>query len=428
MPLTPNHATGVPMSRLFLRFNSSPAETHLPVEWLVRDDAGSVVQEGSATLDQLGAAGELAPWADDSRRVVVFLPVAEMLALGCAIPGRNAAQMRRAAPYAVEEFIAEDIDTMHVACASVARNERLRCLVAPRDTVQAYLDALASAGLAAGTLTADAMALPLRPSTVTVLHEGQGTALLRTIDQAACVDEPNLGPTLAAIRDGLDGDEEPKLLRVNRAASTQAQHELPFLPTLVEEQPIDGSLLSYLADSFDEGNAINLLQGEFAVKRRTSGAWSRWRPVAAAAGGWLAIALVLLAAQSFWADWQASALRDEAEQLYKDIYQVQRVPGNPATRMRFRLGQAPVETTDFHHLIANLGLSLQDIAGNYELESLTYNERNGLGADVILPGYEALEALQQALAGRGLALDVASAEQQNERIRANLRLVAGRAE
>ena len=425
------------MSRLFLRFTSSVQEACPQVDWLVRAEDGSVAAQGSTAIDQLDDLAAAAPWRDDPSRVVVFLPVAETLALSCTIPGRNATQIRQAAPYAVEEFIAEDIEAMHVACAAIVRNEPVRCLVSPRTTLQAVLDHLAAAGVRAGYMTADAMALPAQPNTATVLNEGQSTVLLRTFEQAACVDEPNLGSTLAAIRgnfgddgeksggDGGDGGKELELLIVNAAEPRQEWSRLALVATTVEQVSISGSPLDYLASALDEREAINLLQGEFAVKRRTDAAWGRWRTVAAAAGAWLAIALVLLIAEGFWADMQADTLRADAEQLYKDIYKVSRVPGNPAARMRFRLGQTPTQTVGFHSLLANLGLSLQDIAGSYELERLIYNERNGLSAELIVPGYEALEALQQALAQRGFELDVVSAEQQDDRVRANLR-VAGR--
>ena len=426
------------MARLYLRFTSLPEpsageregepqagkESSAQVAWLVLDDEGAVDSEGLAAVDELDGVEAVAKWRDDPSQVVVFLPVAETLALSCNVPGRNAEQMRRAAPYAIEEFIAEDIETMHVACATVARNEPVRCLVTPRATIEAYLACLSSAGIAAGYVTADAVALPAQANTATLLHEGQGTVLLRTFDQAACVDEPNVVATLEGIHDGLENEDDLKLQIVNAAASTREWPELALLSGAIEQVPLEGSLLSHLASAFDEGEAINLLQGEFAVKRRSGGAWERWRSVAAAVGAWLLVALILVAVESFWADRQADAARQSAEQLYKDIYDVQRVPGNPALRMRSRLGQAPVATTGFHTLTAHLGLSLQDIAGGFDLERLTYNERNGLGAEVVVSGYEAVEALQQALAGRGYSLDVVSAEQREQRVWANLRITA----
>ena len=411
------------MSRLYLRFTSPPDDSDPEVAWLVLDE-GEVKAEGIGPVDQLGSVEAVAEARDDPGRVVVFLPVAETLALSCTVPGRNAEQVRRAAPYAIEEFIAEDIETMHVACAAVVRNEPLRCLVTPRTTIQAYLDCLASAGIAAGYVTADAMALPVQANGATLLHEGQGTVLLRTADQAACVDEPNVVATLEGIHDGLDEGEDLPLLIINSAASAQEWPQLALLSGAIDQEPLDGSVLNHLARALDEGDAINLLQGEFAVKRRSGGVWERWRSVAAAVGAWLAIALVLLAVESFWADMQADALRSTAEQLYKDVYNVERVPGNPALRMRARLGQTPVDTAGFHTLTANLGLSLQTLSGGFELERLTYNERNGLGAEVIVPGYDALEGLQRALEERGHGLDVVSAEQREQRVWANLRITA----
>ena len=106
--------------RLLLRFGEHfvPGETE--IEWLVQaeneaDASGRVAAE---TLAETVAAH--APWASDPARVVVFVAAADVLLLGARVPGRNPAQIRQAAPYAVEEFLTEDIDSMHVACGAIS--------------------------------------------------------------------------------------------------------------------------------------------------------------------------------------------------------------------------------------------------------------------------------------------------------------------
>ena len=41
----------------------------------------------------------------------------QVLMLSCSVPGRNSGQIRQALPYALEEHVATDIETMHIAVA-----------------------------------------------------------------------------------------------------------------------------------------------------------------------------------------------------------------------------------------------------------------------------------------------------------------------
>ena len=353
------------MSRLFLRFAASADA----VEWLACADGeegeGATV-EGCTHVDELAdALAELAPWAANAGDVVVFVPAAELLALSCEIPGRSETQRRRAAPYAVEEFLTEDIETMHVACGELVRNEPVRCLVIPRARVQSYLTLLESAGIAPAFMTADAMALPVAPASANVLFDGD-VALVRTDNQIASVDVPNLAAALEAVRMDFDEEEQPLLRQINGTLSEIELTAAGFAAGHVESLPLEGSLLGFLASAFDAANAINLLQGDFAARRRTHAAWAPWRPVAVTTGVGLAIAVVVLVAEGFWATQRANALREDAQALYRDIYGVERAPANPAVRMRMRLGGAPAETVGFHRLVGNLGTSLQQLAGRYD--------------------------------------------------------------
>lgn len=414
------------MPRLFLRF-PEPLDSgdELPlatVGWLILGDDDTIAAEGSAAIDELGeVAAQCEPWLHDSANVVALISTNEALALSCEVPGRNAVQLRRAAPYAVEEFVTQDIETMQVACGTLARGEPVRCLVAPRQGVAGYLACLESAGIHPSWLTTEAMALAAAPELLTILYLDD-SALVRTAEQTASVDLANLPTVLAAACASIDVDEGPRLRQINGTLADIHLSQLEIPPERVESTVADGSLLAYLAAEFDPGSAINLLQGDFAPKRAPGGAWAGWRAVAAGAGAWLVLTLALLAGEGIWATYQADALREEAAQLYQDIYDVDRVTGNPASRMRFRLGQAPTAKAGFHHLLGSLGGSLQELPGRFRLESLTYSDRRGLSAEVIVPDYDALETLQDSLAQRGVELEVVSAEQEQDRVRSNLRV------
>ena len=407
------------MQRLFLRL-SDPAASR--VDWLVRDDAHGVQAEGRVhATDLAGVIAVEAPWADDPVRVVALVPTADVVALRCEVPGRTSAQLRRAVRYAAEPFVTEDIDTMHVACGPLSRHEPVRCLVTPHEAMRDWMALLGTAGVVPGCLTPEAMALPADADAISVLYDGD-EALVRTADQIASVDAANLAAVLAALRADRQGADAPSLRQINGCLPELDLRAAGFAGGEVEQVAVDGSVLSYLAEVFDTRRAIDLSQGEYKVKRRHTGAVARWRPAAMVAAAWVVLGLLLAGVQGVWANHRADGFRAEAEALYRGIYGVARAPPNPASRMRVRLGQAPETRLGFHRLLGHLGRVLSELPGQYELRSVSYSERSGFGADVLVADYDVLDQLKAELAGRGLELDIVSAEQHGNRARASIRI------
>lgn len=414
------------MARLFLRYTTTRFAEGGPdpeVAWLVCGDDQTTVAEGHASLAALAEVIETqAPWAEDPDNVIVFVPSDDVLAVSCEVPGRNANQIRRAIPYAVEEFVADDIDTMHVACAALRRGEPVHALIAGRQRVDDWLSGVTAAGAVPGYMTADAMGLARGDDLVVALFDGE-RVLLRAGSEIASVDRPNLDTALGVLRTGLG--ESPRLRLVNGFLSDAELASSGFSPEEVEHIELEHSLLAHLADQFDPTEGIDLLQGEFAVRRLPRGVWTRWRPVAAAAGVWLAIGLGFLLAQGIWANHQADKLRRQAVELYQQVFQVDRVVGNPADRMRRQLGQTPLTTAPgFDELIGQLGLGLAQVSGRHELRRLQYSVRRGLDAELVVDNDGVLETLGGSLRQNGLNLDVLSTDsaQAGGRIGARVRV------
>lgn len=410
------------MERLILRLPGDVSADAAAIEWLVQGDGRTIAEHGWTTRTELAeVVAEQAPWADDPARVVVFIAAADLLMLACRVPGRNAAQIRRAAPYAIEEFLTEDIDAMHVATGAIGRQAPVECLVAPKSSMEAWRTCLAEAGIAAGFVTSDAMAIRADAGAIAVVYDG-ATALVRAPGQAASMDFGNLPNVLDALQAELEPADELVLRQIGGSMSDLDLTQAGFSPQQVESVSLDGPVLAHLAETFDAAGAINLLQGEFAVRRRPSGALAPWRGVAATIAAAAVLLLAVMAAEGIWAGHRADALAEEAAALFRAIYDVERVQGDPARRMRARLGQTAAAASGFHRLLGDLGLALQELPGGYELKSLSFSERRGLGAEVIVADYDMLERLQASAVASGLELEVASAEQFEQRVRANLRL------
>ncbi len=401
-----------------------PVLADAPAPWLIRSDRGETVARGESLQDLATALHTSEQGGADARagdaRLVALAPADQVLALPIAIPGRSAAEMRRATPFAVEEHLTEDIESMHVATGALVRGAEAMCLAVPRAALAAWLEALGEHGLAPRFLTADAMALPSAPDIIAVLHEGE-RALVRCGDHLAGIDASLLPVVVEGFCERPDEDAAPSLLEVNGA---MRQVDIAAL-SLAESERRDLPAIDFLADAFADGDAaVNLLQGEFAPRR---GSWvnlPRWKPLAALASAGLLVWLSAMAVEGWWANQQATVRREQAVALYRDIYGVEQVVGNPVNRMRSHLGQSPQSGPGGRALIGHLGSGLATSVGDYELRTLSYAAGRGLAADVIVPGYDALDRLEQGLADKGVQLTIASAEQQDGRVRARLRVGA----
>lgn len=99
----------------------------------------------------------------NGRKLVVFVDGLDVLNLEIAIPSRSEAEVRKAAPFAVEDELAVSLDDAHLALSAQsdrAEGRRRVSVVAP-DRLNTWLDQLASAGLGDAQIVAAHSVLPM---------------------------------------------------------------------------------------------------------------------------------------------------------------------------------------------------------------------------------------------------------------------------
>ena len=173
--------------------------------------------------------------------------------------------------------------------------------------------------------------------------------------------------------------------------------------------------------------AINLLQGALAPPKQASGAWLRWRAVAALVGVWLLVLVASEAVRGVWASHRAAALTEQIESRYKTYFpNDRRIPGKDAyAQMNAHIGGRSTSESTFLSLLGHLANGLAANPGA-QLRSITFNDgRAELGAEVAVAGFEALETLKAAWTKEGVSVDVSSAEQQDQQVHARIRLKGG---
>jgi general secretion pathway protein L len=418
--------------RLFIRITASSggAGSHelVSLAWLLLDRSGELVSQGSGDLNMLERLVDLKTLQDPSD-VVLLVPTEHCLSIRCTVPGRTAGQMRRALPYVVEEFVAGDIDAMHIASGPIRRGEPVDVVLIERAVLQSWLEGLAKHGLIAGYATADAALLASMQGQATLLFDDD-RVLVRSVDQVAAIESDALKLVLESLAATADASgirfvavngRVPELMRAEVSQATE--HAVEWIDT-----ESDVTVLAHLAAAFPgKPPAINLLQGTLSPPKQPSGAWSRWRGVAALIGIWLVVLVASEAVRGAWASHRAALLTEQIESRFKTYFpNERRIPGKDAySQMSSRIGARGTSESTFLLLLGHLANGLAANPGA-QLRSINFNDgRAELGAEVAVAGFEALETLKAAWTKEGVSVDVSSAEQQDQQVHARIRLKAG---
>jgi general secretion pathway protein L len=418
------------MPRLFLRVLSeatilSDGEGYeLGVEWLIKESDGSV--RASGVTDYRGLADVADPnveWLANPENTIVLIPSQMVLTVSCEVPGRSAGQIKRALPFAVEEFVATDIERMHIAPGPIKPGLPILCSIVERTSLASWLNCFSSLGIAPSYFVADAQLLAIESGTASVLFDGDG-ALVASSDQAAMVDRGTLVFALNSMA-------PDKIVTVNGVLTDL---EVDQLDSPAELETVDLSeygVLDYFADRFAPAACINILQGPFKPQQQTSARASKWMGVASLTAGWVAIAFLGMVVEALWSSSEADRLEQDSLALYTQFSPREAQPsGIDALRrsVASKLGKQAIpgqtnEAGGFVQLTSHFAnvLDLQS-----QVTSLRYQARNDeITVEVMLKDYEELEVIRSKLADQGVSVEVANAEEEGGKVRSRLRVKAG---
>jgi len=383
--------------------------------WLQLGDDGSIqgdIHAGSL----LDAAGESA-----GLRVAVLVPGAECLLCLAQIPGNSRQKLLRAAPFALEEQLSDEVENLHFSIGKTMTDGNWPVVVISKQYMQRLTDAIAEAGLEVQQVFSELQAIPATDDTITALVDGD-TVLVRTGPYSGyAADSDNLGFLLAA----QPRDAEAPLPALQLLLRDHSK--LPDTGAYAGEtqvQQFAGDPLSEFARGLD-AHAINLLQGGFS----RSGEWLRilrpWRATAALLLAGVLVSNLVMGIDYFRLSRESDRLRAEIEQTFRTA-----LPGitrivNPRVQLQQQLDQLQHRTGadgGFLGLLANSGSVFRQMQG---VEIQGANFRGGrLDVDLTVSNLQLLDELKRNLSQAGkLSVDIQSATTgADQRVQSRLRI------
>src|SRR5580698_8109691 len=123
---------------LLIRLANDPEHA----ECLTADAAGRIVapvRSGPLSSIAQHPAGQ---------RICVLVPASDVLLTDAEVPAKSGARIQQIVPFALEEQVAEDIDSLHFAVGRrVGESTRIPVAVVSRALIDAWLSQLRAAGL-----------------------------------------------------------------------------------------------------------------------------------------------------------------------------------------------------------------------------------------------------------------------------------------
>lgn len=351
------------------------------------------------------------------KNLTVFLNGLDVLGLTATIPARNDNEARRAAPFAIEDEIAEAVETSHVALSAGDKAN----LAAPRQVNVASVEALTGIvshlnelGLGDAAIVAAHSVLPAKDA----LYEGPGIILGRLGDRSFSVDASLGRDVLVSLLEPFPEAEihgAHVAQAVGRSSSSDGANSLE-------------AFLIQLADWADAGSSgINLRQGSFRVRQSVDfDGFGHWRIAGAlaavAALGWFGSAIV-----------ETSAMRSQVIS-YQELSQRFARVGWPETNgdvqqvlalassNRGAVGQAFPSVLDATAVLYD---SLAQVEGS-ELRSIRYDRlRRQMTVTVAFDSFADVDRLTTIVTESGLNARSGDSRQSGSKVIGDLTLESG---
>ena len=292
---------------LIIRLGSNATDS---VHWLV----------WSAGTEEIIASGEL-PSAEQlvqlteksqNRNVVALVPACDVAFKQLNVPAKSARAMKLAAPYMLEDDLAQDVEQLFFAYGTPNvsdTNDNCFLAAVDHDQITLWLSWLREAGIHIQQMIPDALLLPEHESDWSCI-ELSGEMLIKRGAWSATTVEPMLfNALLSRWSEALDED-----------TSISLHHYSPLsLPEL--DQPVEPIVepeelpLALLARNV-AATKFNLLQGEFQIKTKRTSVTKTWL----AAAGFAAFAFITTIAFKSASLWQINTQQAALEQQIIDVY------------------------------------------------------------------------------------------------------------
>jgi len=390
--------------------------------WSLCNDAGELT--GKITEGSLNELSELAA----SHPVVVLLNSQCLHINQLQLPTQNLQKMLKAVPYAIEEFIADDIENFHFVISKNKHNDSISVVGIDKATLNNIIHAFQQANIFVEKIIPDALCLAADETQWVYLNYHE-LSYLQTNTSSGMVFPQQVLPYVLtnALNDETQTPPEKILLfseQENTAAAEQLNIEnddIEIINIVYNTHP-----LVVFCGQYKQAMPLNLLQHEFKHKRKSSGYWHHWRLAASLTAVWLVLHLGLTGFQHAQLEDQNKITKAKIEKIYKKAFPKSKKIVNPRVQMEQKLKELKSNSGSSSHgllfLLTESFGTLSEDKKNITLQTLNYrNSRMDIGLDST--NLQEIENLNNKLNNNSsIKSEITSSSSEKNKVKGNLRI------
>ena len=406
------------METLFLRFLAN-AELHsideeTSVRWILSSTDNSEENCGIVKLANI-------PELIHDRKIVILLPIETLYISTVTLQTKNRKQLEKAIPFALEDDLTEDIESLHFAYGQRSSDNQIPVMVISRNQLDALLSTLNELRIIPDIITADIFGLPWEHQSRWSVRIESNHAIVRTREWSgfACetsdiIDFINLA--------SLENEQPPEIISVK----AHPDEDLTELKKLANVQVDEHWSPAAFVDGFEQSAAINLLQGSYAKEDKQHKTILPWKVAAGLAVVWIAITMAHISIEYYRYKDLDEKLTVEIEQtLLKTFPDIQRIPkGAARSMMEQRLNRLTSQTdsdskhADFLKLLHQSGYEL---GKNQNVSILDFDYKNNqLSLEIKASDVQILENVKTRLKSRNIEAELQTAKTVDDHVLARM--------
>jgi general secretion pathway protein L len=412
--------------------------------WALLDASGDSQAHGNAdsqeTIEQTLAQNDLG-----GVRLVGLIPGEDALYCLADIPAKQSRFIQQALPYAVEEQIAQDIDSVHLAIGphtdrgyrvtAIDRGQMAQWVSLFSDWEHARLEAIYP----------DASLLPVTEGGWSVCLDGDSVMFASDRGEWLSVQSRNLGmfaQTLAAPpAEEVVAEVVAEVPVTLFGAESEFEHLQADIATLksssrlaVSDRTLELMPLELLAHAHNHHlcQPVNLCQGPYGIQSEKSGLFGAWKPLIAVASVWFVVQVAVEIGFGYHQHQQAAQIQAQAMGIYRNAFpnDTRTHAGNVRRVVQGQLNQLRAGGTDagFITLMKYTGSEYSKLsqADSIVFNSVNYSRNRGeLVVDVRADSYGKLSALRNGLSSKGLEAQIGSVVNESDGARGRLTVSGG---
>lgn len=345
----------------------------------------------------------------------VWVPTEQVAFLQAQVPGKRRADWLQALPYALEEKLAQPVESLHFVVLHREASGTTWVAVVEKARMQRWLDELAAQGVSQAELVPDCFRVPIAENgqawQIWPAGEG-GRCLVRTGRYSGLAGDVDWLEDVWTLAQSQVSAEAPAQMSAHPAVQTSAQPSVqPSAQTPSQAPVLNRQTLSALPEvTLGEVKPFSLRQGAFRVVREKGGVWRIWLTPMVLVTLLFATLLTDRLLQAKRLEAQADAYQQQTRALFQkmfpDVQRIVNIRAQTKTRLN-RLAEAP-ETAQFNDLLQATEQVLKPLleAKQVTLQTLRWQNRQ----------------LQLSLTAADGTLLQQLAEQLNSRYRAEFKL------